>query len=72
MCELDGIGGVTANKRVNASGVSLSADQYDAFGSRQSTGGADVFGFGGQWGCYTDAETGLVLMTHRYYDPAAA
>jgi len=25
-------------------------------------------GIGGQYGYYTDTETGLVLMTHRYYD----
>lgn len=58
-------------QRANASGVSLSADQYDAFGARQSTAtSTDVFGFSGQWGGYTDTETGLVLMTHRYYDPS--
>ncbi|HEY3413108.1 MAG TPA: RHS repeat-associated core domain-containing protein [Armatimonadota bacterium] len=32
---------------------------------------SEVFGYQGQWGAYTDAGTGLVLMTHRYYDPAA-
>ncbi|HEY3413117.1 MAG TPA: RHS repeat-associated core domain-containing protein [Armatimonadota bacterium] len=31
---------------------------------------AAPFGYQGQWGAYTDAGTGLVLMTHRYYDPA--
>ncbi|MEM5768882.1 MAG: RHS repeat-associated core domain-containing protein [Bacillota bacterium] len=25
---------------------------------------------GAQWGYYTDTETGLILCTHRYYDPA--
>ncbi len=29
----------------------------------------DPVGFCGQWGCYTDVETGLVLMGHRYYNP---
>ena len=67
-CDLSG----NVAQRATASGVSLSADQYDAFGARQSTStSADVFGFAGQWGGYTDAETGLVLMTHRYYDPNA-
>ncbi len=67
-CDLSG----NVAQRANASGVSLSADQCDAFGVRQSTASApDVFGFGGQWGGYTDAETGLVLMTHRFYDPNA-
>ena len=26
-------------------------------------------GFGGQYGYYTDTETGLLCLTHRYYDP---
>jgi len=26
-------------------------------------------GFGGQFGYYTDVETGLLCLTHRYYDP---
>ncbi len=29
----------------------------------------DPVGFGGQYGYYTDRETGLVLMGHRSYDP---
>ena len=29
----------------------------------------DPAGFGGQFGYYTDVETGLDLLTHRYYDP---
>ena len=38
------------------------------------TGGAattprDPVGFGGQFGYYTDTETGLLCLTHRYYDP---
>ncbi len=31
--------------------------------------GYDPVGFCGQWGCYTDVETGLILMGHRYYNP---
>ncbi|MBC8136107.1 MAG: hypothetical protein H8F28_09500, partial [Fibrella sp.] len=27
------------------------------------------FGFGAQFGYYTDFETGLILCTYRYYDP---
>lgn len=46
----------------------MSTDLYDAFG-KQRAGAADVWGFGGQAGYYTDAETGLVLCTHRFYDP---
>jgi RHS repeat-associated protein len=51
---------------------------YDAYGALHSDldssgGGAetykDPYGFGGQYGYYTDQETGLLLLTHRYYDP---
>jgi RHS repeat-associated protein len=28
------------------------------------------YGYKGQWGYYTDGETGLLLLTHRYCDPA--
>jgi len=59
-------------QRFDSSFNILSTERYDAFGGRQTTATSlDVFGFGGQWGAYTDAETGLVLMTHRYYDPNA-
>jgi len=50
---------------------------YDGFGSLLgdydvNTGLPETYtdpvGFGGQYGYYTDPETGLALMTHRYYD----
>ena len=54
---------------------------YDAFGQlrgyRNNTGATltqnppDAVGYGGQWGNYTDLETGLVLMTYRFYDPVS-
>jgi hypothetical protein len=53
----------------------LSTDEYDAFGARQATtqtGAGDVFAFGAQWGYQTDPETGLLLLTNRYYDPGLA
>ena len=28
------------------------------------------FAYKGQWGYYTDVETGILLLTHRYLDPA--
>jgi len=37
---------------------------------RRAAAQTDPFGFGAQAGYYTDVETGLVLCTHRYYDPA--
>ncbi|MHB1457732.1 MAG: RHS repeat-associated core domain-containing protein [Armatimonadota bacterium] len=29
----------------------------------------DRLGYGAQSGYYTDPETGMMLLTHRYYDP---
>ena len=55
-------------QRVGSSGAILSTDVYDAWGKKRS-GPADVFGFGGQAGYYTDTETGLLLCTHCHYDP---
>jgi len=56
-------------QRTGSSGGVVSSDLYDAFGNVTSTGGPDVFGFGGQAGYDTDAETGLILCTNRFYDP---
>jgi RHS repeat-associated protein len=28
------------------------------------------YGYKGQWGYYTDMKTGLLLLAHRYFDPA--
>ncbi|MCL5283486.1 MAG: RHS repeat-associated core domain-containing protein [Armatimonadetes bacterium] len=44
---------------------------YDGYGAGASyPNTSHVFGYDGQWGYYTDSETGLLLLTHRYYDPA--
>jgi RHS repeat-associated protein len=59
-------------QRVNSAGTALSSDLYDAYGVGQSTGSpSDPWGYGAQWGYFTDRETGLLLLTHRYYDPSA-
>ena len=58
-------------ERVDSSGTLVSSDCYNAWGTASTTASAAVvFGYIAQWGYYTDAETGLVLCTHRYYDPA--
>jgi len=57
------------SQRTGGNGGVASSDLYDAFGNVTSTGGPDVFGFGGQAGYYTDTETGLILCTNRHYDP---
>jgi RHS repeat-associated protein len=51
-------------------GLVLSPLAYDAWGQRMSGNNPTPYGYKGQWGYYTDAETGLLLLTHRYYDPA--
>jgi RHS repeat-associated protein len=61
----------SVSQRFDRTGNLLSSDEYDAWGavlSRTPTGTTDVFGAGAQWGYYTDGETGLLLLTHRYYD----
>ena len=47
----------------------LSASAYDAWGNPLVPNANDPFGYDAQWGYYTDNETGLLLLTHRYYDP---
>ena len=44
---------------------------YDAFGLVKSSSGptASPFGFVGQAGYQTGAQSGLMLLGHRYYDP---
>jgi len=55
---------------LDSNGGVLSTDLYDAFGARTGPAPAsDPWGFGAQWGYQSDAETGLVLCTNRYYDP---
>ncbi len=57
--------------RTSSIGSVLSTHWYDAHGTEQTTPSTDSFGYKGQWGYYTDRETGLILCTHRYLDPAA-
>ena len=59
----------SVSQRLSSAGAVQSSDLYDGFGSRTSTGGADVWQFEAQVGYYTDSETGLILCTHRFYDP---
>ena len=63
-------GGTT--QRLTSAGAVLSSRMMDAFGTPggSASTGDPYDGFGGQWGYYTDAETGLQLCTYRYYDPA--
>jgi RHS repeat-associated protein len=58
-------------QRLDSSGSILSSHLFDSFGEGvSSTAVSDPSGFGAQWGYYTDSETGLILCSHRYYDPS--
>jgi RHS repeat-associated protein len=57
-------------ERLDASENVVSSDLYDAYGNKLAGNpNNDPYGYDGQWGYYTDSETGLALCTHRYYDP---
>ncbi len=43
---------------------------YDAWGQPMSGTNPTPYGYKAQWGYYTDAESGILLLTHRYLDPA--
>jgi RHS repeat-associated protein len=56
-------------ERLNSSGACTSSSMADAFGAvANSASISDPFGYIGQFGYYTDAVTGLILTTFRYYD----
>ena len=46
----------------------LAYEDFAGFGTITAGGAATPFKFGGGNGCQSDADTGLVLMGHRYYD----
>lgn len=57
-------------QRSSAIGSILSHHLYSAHGSVLSGALNEPFGYKAQFGYYTDNETGLQLLTHRYYDPS--
>ena len=59
-------------QRLNSSGGVITSHISDAYGSTASSAATtDPYdGYGAQAGYYTDHETGLILCTFRYYDPA--
>jgi RHS repeat-associated protein len=58
-------------EQVNSSGGVDTSLMTDAFGKlTESSSFTDPFGgYDTQWGYYTDASTGLQLLTYRFYDP---
>ena len=63
--------GGDVTQTLNSSGTVLSTELYDAYGNRLTIDGTNnsPYGYCGQFGYYTDRETGLILATNRYYDP---
>ena len=58
---------------VTNSAASVQGDElFDATGKRLNSYSSRPVSFCGQWGYYDDAETGLILCGHRYYDSFAA
>ena len=60
-------------RRLDGNGVVKGSYAFDAWGAKRasndtSSNGDPYCGYGGQWGYYTDAESGLTLCGHRYYD----
>jgi RHS repeat-associated protein len=56
--------------KTDSSGNALSSYLLNAFGENLSSSQTDPFGYRAQYGYHTDTETGLQLLTHRYYDPS--
>ena len=67
-------------QRTNSAGALLTNERYDAWGNLQAAkkqnnsdddlaAANDPFGYKGQFGYYTERTTGLILCTHRWYDP---
>ena len=55
-------------QKLDVSGNVVSSSVYDGFGAAKAGGtSGDPFGFRAQFGYYTDIETGLQLLTYRYY-----
>lgn len=58
-------------QRTDAAANVLSDHLFSAHGSSPYGPQTDPFGYKAQTGYYTDNETGLQLLTQRYYDPAS-
>ncbi|MCX6346116.1 MAG: RHS repeat-associated core domain-containing protein [Armatimonadetes bacterium] len=56
----------------NNNGTIAASMTFDAYGApiQGSTSNPTPFGYGGQSGYYKDRESGLILCSYRYYDPA--
>ena len=58
-------------RRLDGNGTVKGSYAFDAWGAKRAGNDANpdcYCGYGGQWGYYTDSESGLTLCGHRYYD----
>lgn len=55
-------------QRIDGSGSVLSSYRYSSSGIRLDGGASGPFGYVARLGYYTDNETEISLLTHRYYD----
>jgi RHS repeat-associated protein len=60
----------SVSQRTSSSGTALSNHLFAAHGATLSGSLSEPFGYKAQFGYYSDNETGLQVLTHRYYDPA--
>jgi len=58
-------------QRSDDQGTVLSNHLFSAHGSSLNGALSDPFGYKARFGYYTDNETGLQLLTRRYYDPSS-
>jgi RHS repeat-associated protein len=62
---------VNVAQRTDSTGVVLLNHLFSPHGSILSGSLTDPFGYKAQFGYYTDNETGLQLLTHRYFDSSS-
>ncbi len=65
---LDGLG--STRLMTDSSQAITNALAYDAFGNTLSGTAATPLKYAGSWGYQSDVDNGLMLLGHRYYDPA--
>ena len=59
-----------AVQQLSNGGNVIGTVMYDSYGAASSTNWGNIpFGYGAQFGYYTDVESGLCLLTYRYYSP---
>ena len=58
----------SVSERLDSAGGVMTVHLFTAHGAELTAQGAGPYGYKARWGYYSDRETGLQLLTHRYYD----